>query len=409
MADSPASVCPFSGTPAYPFQRDPAHPFDLAPEVTWLRLEQPMCRVKLWDGQEPWLATRMNEVRDILRDDRFSSSSVHESFPTWSAAVKQQKTTNTSFLRLDKPEHTVQRRLWQAFFTPGNIATLRPAIQQLVDAAIDELIASGPGTDLCKQFAPSVPAGVMSRLLAVPDEDRAFFQRVGTIRTGVGEKPEAVRAALNDLHDYWKRRIDERLIDPGDDLISKLIIAEVKTGRVSRDDLASMANLILLAGFGTTADMIGLGTLLLLINPAARSKLQRDPASTPYLIEEMLRYTSIAQHGLARVAIEDVMIGGVQIRAGEGVITHLASANRDSEHFPNPDQFDIERQSRAHVAFGLGPHACIGAPLARAELQIVFDTLFARLPDLQLAVPFDQVKFRYHHLFFGLEELPVTW
>jgi cytochrome P450 len=395
--------------PEYPFKRDARCPFDPSPQVTELRHERPVAKVKLWDGNEVWLFTRMDDVRAMLGDDRFSADSHHPNYPTWSAAVKQQKTTNASFLRKDKPVHTAERRLWQAFFTPANIAALRPAIQAIVDGAIDDMIAAGSPVDICRTLAPAVPAAVISKLLAVPEKDLDFVKAVGVTRTGIGEKPEAVHKALVDLHDYWIKRIDERLQNPGDDLISKLIIAEVKTGRVAREGLAAMANLVLLAGFGTTADMIASGILILLRNPESLQQIKDDPSTTPAVIDEMLRYTSIVQHGLARVALQDVEIGGVTVRAGEGVVAHLASANRDEAMYVEPDHFDTQRESRFHVAFGSGSHVCIGAPLARAELQIVFDTVFRRLPDLRLAVPFDAVKYRLDHTFFSVSELMVEW
>lgn len=402
-------VCPFSGTLDYPLRRDPARPFDLPEAITWLRHEQPIARVRLWDGNLAWLLTRMDDVRAVLGDDRFSNGATHENYPTWSAAVKAQKTTSASFLRKDKPEHTVERRLWQAFFTPANIAALKPHIQRLVDRAIDAMIAAGQPANLCATLAPAVPTGVISKLLAVPDEDLPFIQWVGVTRTSITSTREEVQKALTDLHAYWLRRIDERLAHPGDDLVSQIITNEVKTGRISRDNLASMCILIVLAGFGTTADMIGLGSLMLLQHPATLARFKADPDSLPVILDEILRYTSIAQHGLARVALEDVEIGGVTIRKGEGVIAHLASANRDEALFAAPDVFDDQRGTRFHVAFGSGPHVCIGAPLARAELQIVFETLFRRLPALRIADRPDAIEYRLDSLFLGLEKLLVEW
>lgn len=409
MTQAPGSECPFKGLSSYPIPRDPACPFEPPASITRLRHEHPVSKVRLWDGNEVWLLTRMSDVRAMLGDDRFSSQSVHEHFPTWSAAIKAQKTTNTSFLRKDKPEHSYERKLWQAFFAPANIAALRPEIQGLVDHAIDQMIAAGKPVDLCRTLALAVPTGVISKLLGIPESDMPFIQNVGTTRTGINSTPQAVQKSLTDLHAYWMKRIQERLTNPGDDLISKLITEEVKTGHTTAENLASMSILVLLAGFGTTADMIAMSTLVLLQNPQTLAKLKADASRTPAILDEILRYTSIAQHGLARVALEDIEIGGQLIRAGEGVVANLASANRDEEFFSNPDRFDDERESRFHVAFGSGSHVCIGAPLARAELQIVIDTLFRRLPDLRLAVPMDAVKYRLEHLFFGVDELLVEW
>lgn len=410
MSEPGNQACPFGHTlPSYPFKRDPAAPFDLPREVSWLRQEAPMCKVALWDGNEVWLATRMKDIRAILSDDRFSSVSQHDRYPTWSAAVKEQKTTNASFLRKDRPVHTQHRRLWVPFFSAGNIAALRPSIQRYVDEAIDAMVAAGQPADIVRSLGSIIPAAVISKLLAVPEEDRAFFQSVGAKRSGIDTDAAEVHKALDELHDYWLKRIDDRLASPGDDLVSRMVEEEVRTGRVSKDELASMAMLILLAGSGTTADMIAMGTLMILKHPQVAAKMKRDPSFTPKVIEELMRYTTIVQHGLGRVALQDVEIGGVEIRAGEGVVAHLASANRDEELLPEGDVFDPERQIRFHAAFGAGIHSCIGAPLARAELQIVFDTLLRRLPDLRLAIPAEQVRLRLDGIFFEVEELPVAW
>ena len=405
----PTGGCPFQPLPDYPIRRDPAQPFALPPLVTHLRQERPISKVRLWDGNEAWLLTRMEDVRAMLGDDRFSNAATHERYPTWSAAVKAQKTTSASFLRKDKPEHTAERRLWQAFFTPAHINALKVDIQRLVDQAIDTMIASGQPADLCATLAPAVPTGVISRLLGVPDADLPFIQWVGVTRTSITSSREEVQQALNELHAYWLRAIDARAVTPGDDLVSQLIVSEVRTGRISRENLASMCILVVLAGFGTTADMIGLGTLMLLQHPDTLARLRADPAHLPAVLDEILRYTSIAQHGLARVALEDVRIGNVTIRQGEGVIAHLASANRDESMFDHPDEFDDQRNTRFHVAFGSGPHVCIGAPLARAELQIVFETLFRRLPGLRVAARPDAIAYRLDSLFLGVERLLVEW
>ena len=404
-----AASCPFAAMLDYPMPRDAAHPFDPPAMVTRLRHQQPITKVRLWDGNEVWLLTRMKDVRAMLGDARFSSKASHEKFPTWSPAAKAQKHNAQGFLRKDEPEHAIERRLWQAFFTPPHIAALRPAIQELVDQAIDDMIATGQPVNLCDTLAIAVPTGVICKLLSVPKEDLPFIRWVGLTRTRITSSPADVQKALTDLEAYWLKHIDRRLVEPGDDLVSKLVTEEVKTGRVTRENLASMCVLVLLAGFGTTADMIGLGTLVLLQNPATIDRIKADPSRTPAVIDEILRYTSIAQHGLSRVALEDVDLGGVTIRAGEGVVANVSSANRDQEVYPHPERFDDQRETRFHVAFGSGAHVCIGAPLSRVELQIVFDTLFKRLPKLRLAVPMDQVKFRLNHLFFGIEELQLEW
>jgi cytochrome P450 len=166
---------------------------------------------------------------------------------------------------------------------------------------------------------------------------------------------------------------------------------------------------MLLAGHETTANMIALGLLTLLRHPRQLERIKADKTLTPSAVDELLRYLSIAQHGLGRTAIADVQVGDVLIRAGDGVLVVVAVANRDDSVFAEPDQFDIGRQARHHLAFGASIHQCIGHPLARAELQIVFNTLFSRVPTLRIAIPDEEIPYKYESLFFGVHALPVTW
>jgi len=404
------SGCPVDSheAPAFPFPRDPTRPLDPAPQLEPIRLQRPIGKVTLWNGKQAWLVTRLEDARAVLGDLRFSSVATHENYPMISAGVAASKTQDASFLRKDPPVHTQHRMMWQAFFTPKHIAGLRPSIQARADEAIDALLAAGPPADLVTQLALPVPSRIISELLAVPEEDHEFFQDYSAIRGGIGSTPEAIGDNLARMDAYWDRRIDERLAAPGDDLVSRLITSEVKTGRITKDDLIAMAQLMLLAGHDTTAKMIGLGTLTLLNNPQVVARMQADPSVTPAVVDELLRYLTIAQNGLQRAAIDDVEIGGVKIARGEGVIVHLPSANRDEAAFAEAGRIDLERPSKRHVAFGAGPHVCIGAPLARAELQIVFDTLFRRIPDLRLATPLTELSF-VNSLFYGVEVLPVAW
>lgn len=402
--------CPMDAqdAPAFPFARDPSRPLDPAPALASLRRDHPITKVALWNGKQAWLVTRLEDVRTVLGDTRFSSVPSHENYPMISAGVAASKTRDASFLRKDPPVHTQHRMLWQAFFTPKHIAGLRPVVQARADRAIDALVAAGPPADVIEHLALPVPSQIISELLAVPDKDHEFFQHYGAVRGGIGSTVEEIGEVIASMDAYWDRLIDERLANPGDDLVSRLIMSEVRTGRVSKAELIAMAEIMLLAGHDTTAKMIGLGTLTLLNHPEIVARMQSDPSVTPAVVDELLRYLTIAQNGLQRVALADIEVGGVTIGCGDGVIVHLPSANRDDAVFDHPDRIDIDRAARRHVAFGAGPHVCIGAPLARAELQIVFDTLFRRLPKLRLATPMSELSF-VESLFYGVEALPVEW
>jgi cytochrome P450 len=170
-----------------------------------------------------------------------------------------------------------------------------------------------------------------------------------------------------------------------------------------------MVSLMLAAGHETTANMIALGTLTLLQHPDQLNAIKSNPTATPAAVEELLRYLTVAQNGLGRAATEDIEVGGQLIREGEGVLVLLAAANRDEAVFENPDSFDIKRKPHRHVSFGAAIHQCIGSPLARAELQMAFDTLFSRVPTLRLAVAPEAIKYKFDSLFFGVHSLPVSW
>jgi cytochrome P450 len=197
---------------------------------------------------------------------------------------------------------------------------------------------------------------------------------------------------------------------PGDDLLSGLV-ERVESGELGRQEAAQMGVLLLLAGHETTANMIALGTLALLEHPDQLALLRDtdDPKLVASAVEELLRYLNIVHGGRRRAALEDIEIAGQVIRAGEGVIMPNDIANRDPEAFPDPDRLDITRDARRHVAFGFGVHQCLGQPLARMELQVVYSTLYRRIPTLRLAAEVDSLPFKHDGSVYGVYELPVTW
>jgi cytochrome P450 len=199
--------------------------------------------------------------------------------------------------------------------------------------------------------------------------------------------------------------------EPDDALISRLIREYLPTGELTRETIAMNSFILLNAGHETTANMIGLGTLALLENPdtLARVRDTDDPKVISSAVEELLRYLTIVHSLVARVAGEDIEIGGTLVRAGEGLIMNLPAANRDPAFLNDPDTLDIDRNSRGHMAFGHGVHQCLGQTLARAELEIALPTLLRRLPNLRLAVPVEKIRFRGDMSIYGVHELPVVW
>jgi cytochrome P450 len=214
--------------------------------------------------------------------------------------------------------------------------------------------------------------------------------------------------ANQDILDYFSEVVDERFDKPGDDLISRMITNQVKAGKLGKDELLHILQLLLVGGFDTTANMIALGTLTLLNHPDQLALLRDDPSLVNSAVEELLRYLSVAHQVAFRLATDDIELGAQCIHAGEGVIAPIAAANRDPEVFADPDKFDITRDARRHVAFGFGLHQCLGQPLARIELQVVFSKLFVRFPHLRLAGNADDLAFR-NSIIYGVAELPVIW
>jgi cytochrome P450 len=272
------------------------------------------------------------------------------------------------------------------------------------------MLAAGGPVDLVQAFALPIPSLVICELLGVPYADRDEFQeRSATLVRVDGDRDEIMRAS-DELNQYMVGLVLAKQAERSDDLLSRLMTRGEESGEpLSLPELVSIGITLLIAGHETTANMIALSTLALLRNPAQLAALRADPTLAPAAVEELLRYLSVVQFGLFRHVTDDLPVGAATLRAGEYLIAALSSANRDSTVFPDADRLDVRRQAAAHVAFGFGPHQCLGQQLARVELQEVFTRLYARIPTLRLAVPFEEIEYRNNTLVYGVTALPVTW
>jgi cytochrome P450 len=392
----------------YPAAR--AHPFDPPPEYGRLRREDPVSKVRLVDGREAWLVTRYDDARTVLADGRFSSDRRHPAFPI---TVQGRGTISKApplMITMDGEEHAAARRAVLSEFTVKRTNALRPRIQQIADEFIGAMFAGPRPVDLVEALALPVPALVTCEQLGVPFTDHDFFQKI-VMKVVNHRTPEEERnAATLELRSYLGELVAAKELNPTDDLLGRQILKiRAEGGEIDRPALVGLAWLLLVAGLDTTSGMISLGVLALLEHPEQLAVIRADPAKTPMAIEELLRYFTVVEHVTSRVATADVEIGGCPVRKDEAVIVAGPAADRDESVFPDPDRLDIGRGARNHLAFGYGPHQCIGANLARAELQIVYDTLFRRIPDLRLAVDFADLPFKYDANFYGLFEMPVTW
>jgi cytochrome P450 len=312
---------------------------------------------------------------------------------------------------MDDPEHDRQRKMLTRNFMIKRVEGMRPRVQQIVDELIDDLLAGPKPVDLVAAFALPVPSLVICELLGVPYADHDFFQACGKKMVATGTPAAQALTATDELRSYLLDLIVAKQQAPTDDLIGRLVTGQLATGELTAEEVAEMSLLMLIAGHETTANMIGLGTLTLLRHPEQLAELRdtEDPTLIANAVEELLRYLNIVHVGRRRVATEDVEVSGRLIRAGEGVIVVTEAGNRDGTVFPEPDRLDLHRQARHHLAFGYGVHQCLGQPLARMELQVVYGTLFRRIPTLRLAIPWPQVRFKHDMIVYGVHSLPVTW
>jgi cytochrome P450 len=392
---------------SYPMQRGcPFHP----PETyAPLRESQPFARVRLWDGSYPYLLTRYEDIRVVLAHPRFSCEPVREGFPHVYEGRMVADKADRSFLRLDPPEHDRLRRMVTKEFTVKKVEALRPHIQQTVDRLIDTYTAMPQGSDFVEHFGAPLPTEIITLLLGIPYEDHEVFHRATRIQFGSKSTPAEVRASLDELFAYLDALITRKEATREEDIVSRLVHDQYLPGHIDRITLINIVRLLLSAGHQTTQNMTALGVLTLLQHPDQLAMLQADPSLIPGAVEELLRFSSILHTGARRVALEDIDVNGHLVKAGEGVICSIPAANRDGRLFPDPDRFDVTRDAGAHVAFGFGVHQCLGQVLARAELQIVYGTLFHRLPKLRLAVPFEELRFRHDMFVYGVHELPLAW
>ncbi|WP_432003544.1 cytochrome P450 [Streptomyces sioyaensis] len=397
--------------PVIPYKR--TCPFDPAAEYAELREENPISPVSFELSpreKDGWLITRHDHIRQIMTDPRFSHRSellalVH-SPPFEVEEYSPEPSAPGNFVRMDAPEHTRYRRLLTGFFTVRKIQQYEPTLERIIDGVLDEMAEMEPPVDLVKVFAEKIPARSTCSIMGVSESDLTALAEHFSVIMRIDYTLEEFIHHNNELNATLERMMAERFAgDPGDDLLGQLIA----TGELTEQEMFNIAWIAIGGALDTTPNMFALGTFALLEHPEQLAKVRARPELMENTVEELLRYLTISHFGASRVALEDVEIGGRTIKAGQTVVLSLPSANRDPRYFENADEFDIDRPSRRHLAFGFGIHQCLGQHLARASLRIGFQKLFDRFPDLRLTVPADQVPLRETAMHYGVYELPVTW
>ncbi|MFD5701120.1 cytochrome P450 [Streptomyces lasiicapitis] len=401
---------------ATPFPQDRTCPYHPPTGYRPLSEQGPLNRVTLYDDSEAWLVTGHAEAQALLTDPRLSADRQNPAFPLLARRFELSRREPLALLGVDDPLHNKQRRTLIPTFGVKQVAAMRPGIQRVVDELLDAVVAQGPPAELVAAFALPVPSIVICELLGVPYADHDFFEEASRriLRGATAEDSEAGRLELMDyLGDLVDRKAKAAGGHPGRDatpegVLDELVRDRLGDGTLDRDELVRLALILLIAGHETTANMISLGTFTLLEHPDQLAALRADPERTRDAVEELLRFLSIAD-GLVRVATEDIEVAGRTIRADDGVILSAATVNRDTTVYPGADDLDVRRNARHHLAFGFGIHQCLGQNLARAELEIALHSLLARIPDLRLAVPADEIRMKPGDTIQGLVELPVTW
>jgi cytochrome P450 len=400
-----------------------------------MRAKGPVASVTLPTGEPIWFATCYAEAVALLKDDErfgndsssalteeeyaqlFQQATEHLTVEQQEMAAQTDEILRRNLLAVDPPDHSRLRRLVAIPFTPKFIEGLRPRVQAIADSLLDAVQARADEMghremELIGDFAYPLPLTVISEMLGIPLADRDNFREWSQAAVSFTPDDQAnpeVTAKLIEFIAYMRRLVAEKRSHPGDDLLSGLVLAEAEGDKLSENELLSMIFVLIVAGHETTVNLIGNGTLALFEHPEQRARLQETPGLLKTAIEEMLRYYGPVEISLTRWVRQDTELGGQRLRRGQQIMALLASANHDGQQFPNPEVFDISREPNRHVAFGTGIHACLGATLARLEGQIAFATLLSRMPNLALAIPRDEVRWRDATFLRGLTQLPVTF
>lgn len=380
--------------------------FDPPPEWQRLRERCTVSRAELPSGDRAWLVTRYEDVRAVLNDPRLSrAAATRPDAPRLGPARPEPD----SIMAMDPPDHTRLRRLLAPAFTGRQAERLRPGIARTTERLLDVMAETGPPVDLVEHLARPLPVITICELLGVPDEDRESFKEwTDAALTLAPHAAGTVTGARQRLADYLRHLIAEKQHDPGDDVLGTLIAARDED-RLRPAELVTVAATLITAGYHTVANSLANSVLALLRHPAQLEPLRGAAEFPATAVEELLRWTpGTVSGGTIRIATQEMKVGSTLIGPGEAVIHSTTSANRDPDAFPDPEVLDLTRTGNRHIAFGHGIHRCLGAPLARVELQVAFGALLRRFPTLRLAAEEHQLTWGTGML-RGVTALPVAW
>ncbi|GHC18142.1 MULTISPECIES: cytochrome P450 [Streptomyces rochei group] len=380
---------------------------DFDPVLTELMREGPVTRISLPNGEGwAWLVTRHDDVRMVTNDPRFGREAVMDRQVTRLAPHFIPARGAVGFL--DPPDHTRLRRSVAAAFTARGVERVRSRSRGMLDELVDAMLRAGPPADLTEAVLSPFPIAVICELMGVPAADRHSMHTWTQLILSSSHGAEVSERAKHEMNDYFADLIGLRSDSTGEDVAS-LLGAAVAREEVTLTEAVGLAVLLQIGGEAVTNNS-GQMFYLLLTRPELAEHLRSEPEIRPRAIDELLRWIPHRNAvGLSRIALKDVELRGVRIRAGDAVYVSYLAANRDPEVFPDPDTIDFSRTPNPHVSFGFGPHYCPGGMLARLESELLVDTLLDRVPGLKLAVPPEDVPFKKGALIRGPEALPVTW
>jgi cytochrome P450 len=381
--------------------------FNPSIDLLALSQERPVWRLNYADGTVGWLVFDFPRGRVVLNDPRFSVLPAGFAADDGGFGKATEALHNPGdLLRLDPPQHTRVRKALTAFFTVHAIGELRPAIEQTVESCIDAMEEHGSPVDFIEMFSRELPGKAICTLVGVPQTDVWHFDKPMRVLGAFDQTTlEQKQAALEEFYDYVRDVIAQKRTEPDDAVISKLLAR----GELTDDELAGVTWFLFAAGQDTTAATLGASMYYLLYEPGRWRAVQTHPIEN--VVEELFRYVQVFRTGFPmRTALEDVDLDGYLVKAGEHVTVYQGTINRDPERFPDPDQFEPERDAAGHWLFGFGRHMCLGQHLARLEVQVGLAALMKRFPNLHLAIPADEVPIIREGFMHGLvTELPVAW
>jgi cytochrome P450 len=374
-----------------------------------LREEEPIRRV-VWYGMPTWLLTRFADAQALYGESRLSAqraNAAQEVLVPWVVGSAQMGLGRT-MIHIDPPDHTRVRRLVTKAFTPRRVEELGGFTSSVAEELVGGLRERGGG-DVMREFSVPLTCRVIMALLGVAADAVEEFGDYTTVFLSTDPADQArFPEAVAWISEYIAALVDAKRESPGDDLLSALIAVREDGASLDEEELGSMMLLLLMAGFETTASLIGNGLLALLRHPDQLAAVRADLGLLPAAIEEMLRYDGAVLTTLPKFATEDFELGGVLIHKGDAVIAALPAANRDPRRFPDPDVFDVRRSGPPHLGFAHGMRYCLGAPLARLEARIAFEVLLSRCQDIRLAVPESELQWKITPNIRGLRALPVV-